>query len=155
MPHSGYIKRPMLENTDYKFYTHEDLTFNEFLLKHPGDYDPLTIFLLVVIKNNFKAGSSETETFKMVELGMLNIHIKPSFVRNNPQTISGYSFTSDIELKTYKLDAKDIINVRSEISTFKRPNRYAHDFPKRDYHLDDVNDFYTYLVTILIELDPF
>ena len=89
----------------------------------------------------------------MVELGTLNIHIKPSFFRNNP-TISSYSFTSDIDFKKYKLNAKDIINIRSEISTFKRPNRYAHDFPKRVYHLDNMNDFYTYLVSILIELDP-
>ena len=28
-------------------------------------------------------------------------------------------------------------------------------FPKRDYELDDVkNQFYTYLATLLIELDP-
>ena len=79
MPHSGYIKRFVLEDTGHKFYTHEDLTFDDFLIKHPGDYDPLPIFSPVVIKNNFMAGSSETETFEMVELGTLNIHIKPSF----------------------------------------------------------------------------
>ena len=73
MPHSGYIKRFVLEDAGFKFYTHKDLTFNEFLIKHPGDYDPLPIFLLVVIKNNFIAGSSKTETFEMVELGTLKI----------------------------------------------------------------------------------
>ena len=35
MPHSGYIKRFVLEDTGYKFYTHEDLMFNDFLIKHP------------------------------------------------------------------------------------------------------------------------
>ena len=34
MPHSGYIKRFVLEDTGYKFYTSEDLTLEEFFFKH-------------------------------------------------------------------------------------------------------------------------
>ena len=52
MPHSGYIKRFILD-TGYEFYTREDISLNEFLIKHGEDYNPLPIFLLIVIKNNF------------------------------------------------------------------------------------------------------
>ena len=34
MPHSGYIKNFVLEDTGYKFYTAEELTLGEFLYKY-------------------------------------------------------------------------------------------------------------------------
>ena len=101
-------------------------------------------------------GSSDVKTLEIVELGTLNMYFKPSLFSPVP-VITGCSLTSDIAegIGSYKLDAKDIINVRSEISTFRPSNKpHTHDYAKRAYTLDDVNDFYTYLVTILIELDP-
>ena len=46
MPHSGYIKRFVLEDTGYKFYTSEDLTVDNFLLKYAErlNYKPFPIF---------------------------------------------------------------------------------------------------------------
>ena len=87
IPHSIYIKRFILEDTGYEFYTCKDISLNEFLIKHGEDYNPLPIFSLVVIKNNFVLGSPDVETLEIVELGTLNMYFKPSFFfvypRNN------------------------------------------------------------------------
>ena len=95
----------------------------------------------------------------MVELGTLNIHIGLRSAENRlfGVTISGYSFTSNIAsgVGKYRINAKDIVKIRSEISTIKGLAKFTHPFPKGDYKLDDIeNQFYTYLVTLLIELDP-
>ena len=153
MPHSGYIKRFVLEDTGYKLYFNEDLPFITILENNPEKYNPLPIISLV-IRNNFIMDDPTIEMTEIVEIGMLNIHLKPYY---DNVVIAGYSFTSNIVGGTgkYKLNAKDIINVKSEISTFEgEGDRYGHNFRKRGYRLDDMNDFYTYLVTISIELDP-
>ena len=150
MQHSGYIKFFVLEDTGYKFYTAEDLTFGEFLFKNVN-YNPLPIFTLVLIKNNFIKDKHDIEAAKIVELGTLNIHINVSSGggRLFGTTISGYSFTSNIAdgVIKYKINAKDILNIRSEISTVEELGKFTHFFPKRDYELDNNNQFYTYLAT--------
>ena len=100
MPHSGYIKNFVLEDTGYKFYTDEDLTLGEFLSKNPErlNYNPLPIFTRVLIKNNFIKDRHDIEVAEIVELGTLNIHIGVSKGggRLFDTTISRYSFTSNI-----------------------------------------------------------
>ena len=68
-----------------------------------------------------------------------------------------YSFTSNFKggLNEYKINMRDILNITSEF-TFK-PNEGLNvlSLSRRGYEiLDYVNEFYTYLATILIELDP-
>ena len=58
------------------------------------------------------------------------------------------------------MNVKDILNIRSELSTIRNENLklyYSNTSNKRNYNIDwdYANDeFYTYLATILIELDP-
>ena len=94
-----------------------------------------------------------------LDLGTLNI----IFERGGFQPIiTNYSFTTTIPngLETYKINVKDILNIRSELSTIRNENLklyYSNTFNKRNYNIDwdDINnEFYTYLATILIELDP-
>ena len=119
---------------------------------------PLQIFTLVLIKNNFIKDSHDIEVAEIVELGMLNIHIDVGTGggRLFSPTISGYSFTSNIAdgAEKYKINAKDILNIRSEISTVEELGKFTHIFPKRDYEFNNHNQLYTYLATLLIELDP-
>ena len=55
---------------------------------------------------------------------------------------------------------KDVLNIRSEVSTIRDLDLKVYcsnTFSKRNHIIDwdDINDqFYTYLTTILIELDP-
>ena len=68
-----------------------------------------------------------------------------------------HSTTSNLkgELSEYKINMRDILNIRSEFNS--KPNEYDNvlSFSRRDYRIFDLdNEFYTYLATILIELDP-
>ena len=96
------------------------------------------------------------EIAEIVELGTLNIHIglRSGEGRIFGSTIFDYSFTSNIVdgVEKYKINEKDILNIRSEISTTVGLGKFAHDFPKIDYKLDNMNQFYTYLATILIRV---
>ena len=76
--------------------------------------------------------------------------------------MTNYSFTTTLPngLETYKINAKDVLNTRSEVSNIRNEDLkiyYTNILNKRNYNIDwdDANDeFYTYHATILIELDP-
>ena len=58
-----------------------------------------------------------------------------------------------IDLFTVK--EKDIINIRSEINTLKlNDNDNLYSIENSNYKVVNETEFYTYLATILIELDP-
>ena len=62
------------------------------------------------------------------------------------------------EPEKYKINEKDILNIRSEINTADLPGRYRYTGGKHwEGYLvtDTVNEFFTYLFSILLELDPF
>ena len=97
---------------------------------------------------------------EILELGTLNVHfdIIPTAGRLFDFVITHYSFTSNLKegMENYKINTKDILDIRSEISTMEGLGKIAFPFPKRNYELDDIKtQFYTYLATLLIELDPF
>ena len=99
-----------------------------------------------------------SEVGEIVELGTLNVHFDIILAAGRlfDFAITHYSFTSNFKkgLENYKINTKDILNIRSEISTMEGLGKIAFPFPKRDYELDNIkNQFYTYLATLLIELD--
>ena len=68
-----------------------------------------------------------------------------------------YSTTSNHkgELNEYKINMRDILNIRSEFNS--EPNKYdeVEILSRRGYEiLNPYNEFFTYHATILIELDP-
>ena len=78
------------------------------------------------------------------------------------ELITDYSFTSNLPngLEAYKINMKEIINIRSELSnTFDEENPHFYSsINKGNYVINCdnfTNEFYTCLATILIELDPF
>ena len=60
----------------------------------------------------------------------------------------------DDEKKGIWVEPKDILNIRTEFSTIPL-SKYRTKYHVPNYKIDDINtEFYTYLTTILIELDP-
>ena len=61
------------------------------------------------------------------------------------------------ELEEYKINVNDILNIRSEINTIEQKGllKFSGGRVREGFSIDDFsNQFYTYLATILIELDP-
>ena len=129
------------------------LLFLIFIEKTFGFNVLVPLFTLVL----FKIGGQR------VDLGTINIIF--DFRRNALQEvelITEYSFTSNLPngLKAYRINTKEIINIRSELSnTFDEENPHFYSsISKGNYVINRdnfTNEFYTYLATILIELDQF
>ena len=108
MPHSGHIKRFVLEDTGFKFYSDETDAFI-FHIKTIGHYIPIPLFTLVLIKRNGE----------VIDLGTFNI----IWSKTDPQNYKWeYSLTSNlgVYLEEYKINMKDILNIRSEIDTSRK-----------------------------------
>ena len=94
------------------------------------------------------------------DLGTLNIIFERVGLLDKREIITNYSFTTTLPngLETYKINVKDVSNIRNEVSTIRDLNLkvyYSNTFSKRNHIIDwDDIKFYTYLTTILIELDP-
>ena len=156
MPHSGYIKRFVLEDFGLKFYYDSDeekYTIPTLIEKKTYGFNvPGPFFTLVLFKT-----SGERP-----DLGTLNIIFERSGFLHKQEIITNYPFTTTLPngLETYKINVKDVLNIRSELSTIRDLDLkvyYSNTFSKRNHIIDwdDINDqFYTYLVTLLIELDP-
>ena len=135
MPHSGYIKRFVLEDFGLKIKLNT-------IFKNIS----IPLFTLVLIKN---------KSDEIVDLGTLNIIFNDNihFDDINPIIKYTYTFISNVgELEKHHFSTKDVLNIRTEFET-ERDKLY--NIEKRGYEIKDVeNEFYTYLSTLLIELDP-
>ena len=140
------IKRFVVEDTGLKIpHDEKDAgTFHDFVFKKQFGFNvPVPLFTLVLIKKNGE----------LFVLGTLNI----IFTKVNENIEFDYSFTSNLPdgIEEYKLNVKDILNIRSEINTIPKGERVLNYVNKRNYEIDNVEEqFFTYLATILIELDP-
>ena len=145
MPWGGYIKRFVLEDTGFKFSSDKHTNLTNF--SRSLDNVKLPIFMLVVVKM----------TREVIDIGNLFMH----FVFFNKELVVEHVFISGVpggEPEKYKIKEKDKLNIRSEINTANLPGRYRYTGGKQRVGYlvtDTVNEFFTYLVTILIELDPF
>ena len=139
IPHSGYIKRFVLE--DFGLKINPKLTADFINISIP-------LFTLVVIKNDKRD--------KIVDLGTLNITFESTFdlsIFGNVESIKHiYTFISNVgDLEKYPLSTKDVLNIRTE---FKSEVDKPFNIRKIGYEIKDIeNEFYTYLATVLIELD--
>ena len=154
MPHSGYIKRFVFQCTGFKLLVPrgEVLNFNPDSILNK----PIPLLTLVLSKNNGK----------FVELGTLNIILKKFYLEGVTILRSeleakrvesyDYSFTSNLlgGIEKYKIDVKDMLNIRSKFTNFKEEEKgeVVQNFLISDFI--ESEEFFTYLTTILIELDP-
>ena len=159
MPHSGYIKKFLVEDFGMKMYHHNVNDDIISLIRREYSFsDPVPYFTLIVFK---KEGDIE-------ELGVFYIRFIIS--SQNPPDISyGYFFYKTLPGKeSYKIKKHDILNIRTEVTTTKENENFNVYFFSRYFsaresedkrslyirtnYLDDA--FLTYLATVLIELDP-
>ena len=156
MPHSGYIKKFALEDFGLKIYYTDNIISH--IMKEYSFADPVPYFTLIVLKTN-----GEIE-----ELGVFYIRFVISSYEKPIKINYGYFFYKTIPGKeSYKINKHDILNIRSELTTTKNENLNVFYFDRvfsaretldkrsidfKSKYLDD--DFFTYLATLVIELDP-
>ena len=129
MPQSGYIKRFVFQCTGFKILIPQD-EFSDFNFERLQN-KPLLLFSLFLIK------SVNNEVLK---LGALSITLNNIFVREGNMVPSyNYSFISHLpyEVEKYKIDAKDILNIRSEITNDKNENNEENVNILRIHTVDD------------------
>ena len=140
VPSDGYIKKFVVLDTEIKI--NDELKRNVFAYVNSDQtiLRPFPLFTLVLIKENKEP----------VDIGTL------SFTFSNTKDIKDlwekrnhiFKFNDD---KPVKVKTKDIINIRTEFNA----SGLNHFFNNPNYDIDNISEnFFTYLVTVLIELDP-
>ena len=144
VPGSGRIKKFVVLNTGLKFNTSKVRSITDYINNVLGVNSTFPIFTLVLIRKN-----GET-----VDVGALYV----SFGYDAGGVLSidyDFKFNPNFEEETLRIvEAKDIINIRSEFNSEKLDNHRIF-IQTKGYNLKNVdNEFFTYLATVLIELDP-
>ena len=90
----------------------------------------------------------------MVHLLILYFQFEYEKIEGKIKVIQNFKFNPNFEEEDLRtVNANDIINIRSEFDTFKN-NNFRIIIENQNYRLEDLeNEFYTYLATVLIELD--
>ena len=144
VPGSGRIKKFVVLDTGLKFNTSKVRSITDYINNVLGVNSTFPIFTLVLIRKN-----GET-----VDVGALYI----IFVYDAGGVLTieyDFKFNPNFEEETLRIvEAKDIINIRSEFNSEKLDNHRIF-IQTKGYNLKNVdNEFFTYLATVLIELDP-
>ena len=146
VPGSGRIKKFEVLETGLKLNT-SDLTTSDFIVYDLGLKRSFPMFTLVLIRH-------EQEP---LDIGTLYFHFETRFSNtfDDLVIVKNFKFNPVFEEEILRIvEAKDIINIRSEFDT-EKINNYRVFIETKGYNLKNVdNEFFTYLATILIELDP-
>ena len=89
----------------------------------------------------------------ILEHYIFNLNIKK--LEGKIAVLQSFKFNPNFEEKDLRsINEKDIINIRSEFDTFKI-DKFRISIQNPNYRIEELKDeFYTYLATVLIELDP-
>ena len=142
IPSSGYIKKFVVLDTGFKLTIPKNKNLLDYINYDIGYNNLIPFFTLVLIKR----------LKEPVDIGTLYFYFKNDKIEVE-YTFKMNSNFEKIDLLTVK--EKDIINIRSEINTLKlNDNDNLYSISNSNYKVDNEGEFYTYLATILIELDP-
>ena len=148
VPESGRIKKFILLETGLKINTPELKTFLDFVNFDFGLKKSFPMFTLVLIRH-------EQEP---LDIGTLYFHFETRFSNTFDDIIikQSFKFNSNFEEEILRtVEAKDIINIRSEFSNLSLNKQFRTFTQTKGYNLKNIDDdFFTYLATVLIELDP-
>ena len=140
VPSNGKIKKFTVLDTGLKL----NIPKNKDILDYVYDIGynkTIPLFTLVLIKRSQEPIDIGTYFFYFI-----NDKIKVEYTfKLNPN----FEKTDLINVKE-----KNIINIRSEFSTVKLSDSNLHSLSNLNYKLVNEAEFYTYLATVLIELDP-
>ena len=145
VPSSGYIKNVAFTQTGLKFNVEKIKSTLDFIADDMGLNKDHPLFSLVLIR-----GSGA-----LIDIGILYFQFKYEKIEGKIKVIENFEFNPNFEEEDLRtVNANDIINIRSEFDTFKN-NNFRLTIENQNYKLEDLeNEFYTYLATVLIELDP-
>ena len=145
VPSSGYIKNVAFTQTGLKFNVEKIKSILDFIADDMGLNKDHPLFSLVLIRGN---GA-------LIDIGILYFQFKYEKIEGKIKVIENFEFNPNFEEEDLRtVNANDIINIRSEFDTFKN-NNFRLTIENQNYKLEDLeNEFYTYLATVLIELDP-
>ena len=143
VPSNGYIKKFVVFDTGIKLNAAIGGNFLDFIVYDIGYNTLIPFFTLVLIRQDQDPIDVGTLSFFFNDYGLGDKAVRGEVFNFNP----------DFEEKTIRtVRAKDIINIRSEINTIQlNENRVIS--AKSNYKATSL-DFFTYLATVLIELDP-
>ena len=143
MPWNGRIKHLATGNTSFKLSS--DKYDNPVDFARSLGIDLILIFKLVVVKKDGK----------IIDLGTLFARFR--FYGGNLDVEYKFNSVTPAGVVKYKINAGDVINIRSEINTIVDEDhfKFTGGGTTKRYDIDDFdNEFFTYLITILIELHP-
>ena len=146
VPSRGYIKNIAFTQTGLKFNVEKIKSTLDFIADDMGLNKEHPLFSLVLIKKNWGA---------LIDIGILYFQFEYRKIEGKIEVIENFKFNPNFEEKDLRtVNTNDIINIRSEFDTFKN-NNFRITIENQNYRLEDLeNEFYTYLATVLIELDP-
>ena len=145
VPSSGYIKNVAFTQTGLKFNVEKIKSTLEFVVDDMGLNKDYPLFSLVLIR---RSGA-------LIDIGTLYFQFEYEKIEGKIDVIQNFRFNPNFEEEDLRtVGANDIINIRSEFDTFKK-NNFRFTIQNQNYRIEDLeNEFYTYLATVLIELDP-
>ena len=140
VPSNGKIKKFTVLDTGLKLNIPKNKDILDYIYDI-GYNKTIPLFTLVLIKRSQEPIDIGTYFFYFI-----NDKIKVEYTfKLNPN----FEKTDLINVKE-----KDIINIRSEFSTLKLSDNNLYSLSNLNYKLVNEVEFYTYLATVLIELDP-
>ena len=144
VPSSGYIKKFVVLDTGLKFNFPENKNVSEYIISDIGYNNLIPLFTFVLIRHKQEP----------VDIGTLYFYFVDNGIDDVIQTEKSFKFNPNFEEETIRtVGAKDIINIRSDFNSVKLDGKRVISSDD-NYNLDYVSDFYTYLATVLIDLDP-
>ena len=145
VPSSGYIKDVVFLNTGLKFNAEKIKSTLDFIVDDLRLNKDYPLFSLVLIK---KSGA-------LIDIGTLYFQFEYKKLEGKINEQQSFKLNPNFEEKDLRsINEKDIINIRSEFDTFKN-DKFIISIQNPNYRIEELKDeFYTYLATVLIELDP-
>ena len=144
VPSSGYIKKFVVLDTGLKFNFPENKNVSEYIISDIGYNNLIPLFTFILIRHKQEPVDIGTLYFYFVDNGIVDVI----------QTEKSFKFNPNFEEETLcTVGTKDIINIRSDFNSVKLDRKRVISSDD-NYNLDSVSEYYTYLVNVLIELDP-
>ena len=146
VPRKGKLKKFTALVTGLKFNVDKNKSFAD-LISDLGENKPFPLLTLVLIRLNKEPIDLGTLYFSFVNFEIKNFYVYFDIEHD-------FKYKNPFEGKDIYFEENDIINIRSEYDSFKVSKYRLFKTNIEHYNLNNVdNEFYTYLASVLIELD--
>ena len=146
VPRKGKLKKFTVLVTGLKFNVDKNKSFAN-LISDLGENKPFPLLTLVLIRLNKEPIDLGTLYFSFVNFEIKNFYVYFDIEHD-------FKYKNPFVGKDIYFEENDIINIRSEYDSFKVSKYRLFKTNIEHYNLNNVDDeFYTYLASVLIELD--